>query len=80
MAAKGNVGDIVKNVRDKTRRAVSASEREDKADGYIHPATAHYRGKPKATSMAPNSKNKRSSYGRPIPESAAEERKRKKST
>ena len=36
-----------------------------------------YRTPPKATSMAPNAKNKRKSYGRALPETAAEERKRK---
>jgi hypothetical protein len=76
--AKGNVGDLVKTVRDKSRRAIDDAEKGGKSNGYIHPATAHYRNKPKATSMAPDSKNKRKSYGREIPETAAEERARKR--
>lgn len=76
--ASGNVADLAKSLRDKSRRAVDDAEKGDKSNGYIHPATAHYRSKPKATSMAPDSKNKRKSYGRKIPETAAEERARKK--
>jgi hypothetical protein len=71
----GNVGDKAKTLRDKTKNAVAKME-----GSRTHPSSPKgetYRNKPKATSMAPNEKNKKKSYGRPIRESAAEERKRK---
>lgn len=76
MATRVNVKDLVKNLRDKSGRAIQKAEKEG---DYLHPSSSKskYRKKPKATSMAPRAGNKRSSYGRAVPETAAEERKRK---
>lgn len=78
--AKGNMFDKVRNLRDKSARAAKDAEKSGSKGGdYLHPASSksEYRKKPKSTSMAPDAKNKRKSYGRAVPETAAEERKRK---
>lgn len=63
---KGNVNDRVRNLRDKSKRAIDASERDSRAK---HPASTDKRSsrkKPKATSMAPREGGKRKHYGRPF--------------
>lgn len=77
--AKGNVFDQARNLRDKSKRAVRNIEKGT-GPGTNHPSApggTSYHKKAKASSMAPNSKNKRKSYGRAFPETATEERKRK---
>ena len=77
--SKGNIYDRVRSLKGKSGRAIADAERTTKGSR-THPATnskTKYRTPAKATSMAPNAKNKRKSYGRKLPETAAEERKRK---
>lgn len=78
--AKGSVYDQARNLKNKSRRAIEASEKKsDKGGEFLHPSSSKSGGRksPKATSMAPRDGGKRKSYGRRLPETAAEERKRK---
>lgn len=73
----GNVADLARSLRDKTARA----EKRTTKGGRAHPSSPKgtaYRKKPNPTSMAPREGGKRKSYGRPIPETAAEEKARRK--
>ena len=75
--AKGNVADLVRSLKGKSGRALKDAEKNE--GEALHPSSPKrkYRKKPKATSMAPREGNKRASYGRALPETATEERKRK---
>ena len=76
--ARGSAYDLARKLKGKSGKAIEAAEK--KAGGSRKATVGKkkgYRTPPKATSMAPNAKNKRKSYGRALPETAAEERKRK---
>lgn len=74
---RGSAYDLARKLKGRSKAAIAAAE---KPTGSRRPTASKkkgYRTPPKATSMAPNAKNKRKSYGRALPETAAEERKRK---
>ena len=73
----GNIYDRARSLKGKSGRAIADAEKSTKGSRSHPSSKTKYRKKPKATSMAPNSKNKRKSYGRRLPETAAEERARK---
>lgn len=76
---RGSAYDLARKLKGRSGRAIATQEGSSKKGTRRPTATPKkgYRTPPKATSMAPNAKNKRKSYGRALPETAAEERKRK---
>lgn len=69
--------DRARALKYKSGHAVSDMDRDSTKGSANDPKGSGGRRKPKATSYAPNPDNKRKNYGRKLPETAAEERKRK---